>query len=130
MPGAGDFGERTPHFLYKMVHGHTEWPPEFQRDAARLERVEFEGEAIVLAFATRRGREALQTVLRFEEQDGRIARIRAYGFCPDTMRAVGEALGVRVRTGIYRAPTPFPGGRWPDPDFPRSPDGKTGADAE
>ena len=114
----------VPHFLYKVVHGHREWPPEFQRDSARLERVEFEGEPIVLAFATRRGREALQSVMRFEEQDGRIARIRSYGFCPETMRAVGEALGVRVRTGIYRAPTPAPGTPWPDPDLPPSNDPK------
>jgi RNA polymerase sigma-70 factor, ECF subfamily len=124
-PAAG-----TPHFLYKVVHGHAEWPAEFQRDAARLERVEFEGEPIVLAFATRRGREALYAVMRFEEHDGRIARIRSYGFCPDTVRAVGEMLGVRVRTGIYRAPTPAPGARWPDPDFPQSHDGKTEPDAK
>src|SRR6202158_668164 len=97
------------HFIHKVVHGHHEWPAEFQRDAARLERVEFEGEPIVLAFATRRGREALQSVFRFEEQHGRIARVRSYGFCPDTIRAIGEALGVPVRTGIYRAPTPAPG---------------------
>jgi len=51
--------------------------------------------------------------MRCEEDDGKIARIRAYGFCPETMHAVGEALGVRVRTGIYRAPTPAPGTEWP-----------------
>jgi hypothetical protein len=54
--------------------------------------------------------------MRVEEQDGRIARIRAYGFCPETTRAVAEALGVRVRTGIYRAPTPAPGADWLAPD--------------
>ena len=114
-----------PHFLYKVVHGHAEWPVEFQREAARLERVDFEGEPVVLAFATRRGREALQSIFRFEEHDGRIARIRSYGFCPETVRAVGEALGVHVRTGIYRAPTPAPGAHWPDSDFPQTDDPKT-----
>jgi RNA polymerase sigma-70 factor (ECF subfamily) len=108
--------EGVPRFLRAVVHGHPEWPAEFQRESSRLERALFEGEAILLAFATYRGREALQAVFRFEEADGRIARIRAYGFCPETMRAVGEALGVRVRTGIYRAPTPAPGARWPTPD--------------
>jgi hypothetical protein len=92
------------------VNGHPEWPAEFQRDSGRIERVEFEGEPIVLAFRTRQGREALESVFRFDEQDGRIARIRSYGFCPETIRAIGEAFGVRVRTGIYRAPTPAPGG--------------------
>lgn len=41
--------------------------------------------------ATRKGREALEVVFRIEEDDGRIARLRAYGFCPETIRAVGEA---------------------------------------
>jgi hypothetical protein len=38
-----------------------------------------------------------------------IARLRGYAFCPETMRAVGERLGLRVRTGLYRYPTPAPG---------------------
>jgi hypothetical protein len=86
------------------------------------ERADFEGEPILLWFVTRRGREALEVVFRFEEEGGRIARLRAYSFCPETMRAVGEALGTRVRTGLYRAPTPAPGAYWPAPDAsPRSP---------
>jgi hypothetical protein len=28
------------------------------------------------------------------------------------MRAAGEVLGVRVRTGLYRYPTPAPGALW------------------
>jgi len=112
-----DPSEGVPRFLYKVIHGHDEWPPQTRPDAVRIERVAFEDEPIVLLFATRWGSEALEVVFRFEEQDGRIARIRVYGFCPDTIRAVGEALGVRVLTGIYRAPTPAPGAHWPDPDF-------------
>jgi RNA polymerase sigma-70 factor (ECF subfamily) len=108
----------VPEFLHKVVHGHAEWPAVFEPDAKRLERVELGGEPIVLSLATRRGREALEVVFRFEEADGRIARIRAYGFCPDTIRAVGEALGLPVRTGLYRAPTPAPGARWPEPGTP------------
>src|SRR5437016_1926863 len=120
--GRGHPSEGTPEFLYKVVHGHDEWPPQTRPDSVRIERVDFEGEPIVLLFATRWGSEALEVIFRFEEQEGRIARIRAYGFCPETIRAVGEALGVRVLTGIYRAPTPAPGASWPDPDFPRSKD--------
>jgi hypothetical protein len=85
----------------------------------RIQRTEVEGEPIVLAFATYHGHEALQSVMRFEEQAGRIARIRSYGFCPETIRAIGEMLGLRVRTGIYRAPTPAPGAGWPEPSSPR-----------
>jgi RNA polymerase sigma-70 factor (ECF subfamily) len=109
----------VPHFLYKVVHGHEEWPPQTRPDSVRMERVEFEGEPIVLSFATRWGSEALEVVFRFEEQDGRLVRIRAYGFCPETVTAVGDALGVPVRTGLYRAPTPAPGAGWPEPDVTR-----------
>ena len=109
-PSAG-----VPGFLDKVVHGHREWPPQFQFANRRVERIEFGGEPVLLFFVSRGGRESLQNVMRFEEQDGRIARIRSYAFCPDTIRAIGETLGVRVFTGIYRAPTPAPGAPWPDP---------------
>jgi RNA polymerase sigma-70 factor (ECF subfamily) len=100
--GLGEDG--VLRFLRAVVHGHPEWPPEFQTEASRLERAELDGEPVVLGFATRRGREALESVFRFEEREERIARIRSYAFCPETMRAVGDALGLRVRTGLYRAP--------------------------
>ena len=115
--GVGNATEGTAAFLGKVVHGHEEWPPQTWPDSERLERVEFEGEPIRLKFATRWGSEALEVVLRLEEQDGRIARIRAYGFCPETVAAVGDALGLSVRTGLYRAPTPAPGATWPDPQL-------------
>src|SRR5262249_6865012 len=107
--------EGTRHFLHKVVHGHDEWPPQTRPDSMRIERGELEGEPILLSFSTRWGSEALEVVFRFEEQDGRIARLRAYGFCPEAIRAVGETRGVRVRTGLYRPPTPAPGASWPDP---------------
>lgn len=69
-----------------------------------MERREYHGEPIVLYLVTRRGRESLMSVMRFEEREGRIARIRSYGFCPDTIRALGEELGLPVYTGLYRAP--------------------------
>jgi RNA polymerase sigma-70 factor (ECF subfamily) len=103
----------VPAFLRAVVHGHPEWPSEFQLPRGRLQRLMFEGEPVILStILTRRGNEALTSVFRFEEESGRIARIRSYAFCPDTMRAVGEILGMRVLTGIYRAPTPAPGARW------------------
>src|SRR3989442_1540423 len=41
-------------------------------------------------------------------------RLRGYAFCPDTMRAIGAELGLKVRTGLYRFPTPEPGKLWAD----------------
>lgn len=100
-------------FFEKVVHGHAEWPARYRPDAVRLQRAEVEGEPVLLSLATRRGREALEVVFRFEEEGGRIRRLRAYGFCPETIGAVGEQLGLPVLTGIYRAPTPAPGENWP-----------------
>ena len=115
-----EYGRESFHdennFLYKALHGHAEWPAEFQPDSVRIERGELEGEPVVLCFATRRGREALEQVLRIDEVNGRIARLRGYAFCPETMREIGEILGLRVRTGLYRVPTPAPGEDWPDPE--------------
>jgi len=104
---------RKPGWFDGLVHGHPEWPPQFAYESARLERHVFHGEPLALGFATRRGREALESIIRLAEKDGRIARIRAYAFCPETMRAVGEDIGLRVRTGLYRFPTPEPGKLWP-----------------
>jgi RNA polymerase sigma-70 factor (ECF subfamily) len=99
-------------FLYKAVHGHPEWPAALQPEAVRLAGGVVEGVPLVLCFATRRGREALEQALRFDEGDGRIARLRGYAFCPETMREIGAALGLPVRTGLYRFPTPAPGRYW------------------
>jgi RNA polymerase sigma-70 factor (ECF subfamily) len=100
---------RADGWFQRAVFGHPEWPAELQYTSARLERAELDGEPILLGFTTRRGREALEQVLRIEEVDGRIARLRGYAFCPETMREVGARLGLPVRTGLYRYPTPEPG---------------------
>ena len=47
--------------------------------------------------------------MRIDERDGRIALLRGYAFCPETMRAIGSEAGLRVRTGLYRYPTQAPG---------------------
>jgi hypothetical protein len=106
---------REDGWFHRAVFGHPEWPAELQYTGSRLERVEFEGEPILLGFTTRRGREALEQVLRIEEVEGRIARLRGYAFCPETMREVGAALGQRVRTGLYRYPTAAPGRAYSEP---------------
>ncbi len=91
------------------VLGHATWPKEYQFESRRLERRELDGEWLILGMVTRHGREALEQVIRLDEHDGRIARLRGYAFCPETMREVGERLGLRVRAGLYRYPTRSPG---------------------
>ena len=68
------------------------------------QRAEFEGEPVLLSFITLQGKEGLTNLYRIEEEEGGIARLRAYGFCPETIRAIGEALGLHVYTGLYRPP--------------------------
>jgi RNA polymerase sigma-70 factor (ECF subfamily) len=102
-------------WFHRAVYGHPEWPAEFHYEAARLERRLYEGEPVALGLVVRRGREALEQVLRIEEREGGIARLRGYSFCPETMREIGAALGLRVRTGLYRYPTPAPGQIWRAP---------------
>jgi hypothetical protein len=74
-----------------------------------MQLAEVAGEPVALGFVTRRGREALEQAMRIDGQGGAIARLRGYAFCPETMRAIGEELGLRVRTGLYRYPTAAPG---------------------
>jgi RNA polymerase sigma-70 factor (ECF subfamily) len=102
-------------WLRGALDGHPEWPAEYAFESQRLERTELDGESVALYFRTRRGREALEQVLRFEEAEGGVARIRDYAFCPETLREIGARLGLHVRTGLYRYPTPAPGEPWPRP---------------
>lgn len=96
------------------IGGHPEWPPALRFESQRAERSEVEGEPIVLVFRTRGGEEALESVVRLEEEDGRVARVRVYTFCPDTVREIASVLGLDVRTGSYRYPTPAPGKSYRD----------------
>jgi RNA polymerase sigma-70 factor (ECF subfamily) len=111
--------EGMQRYFHAVVHGHKEWPPEFVPETRRLERTEIDGEWMALWIVGRDGREALGSIFRFEEEEGQIARIRSYAFCPETVRSVAEDLGMLAWTGIYRAPTPAPGEEWPAPVHPR-----------
>ena len=106
--GSENFRTRESWF-HAALHGHSEWPAEMQYEATRMQVALVAGEPVALGFVTRRGREALEQVMRIDEGEGRIARLRGYAFCPETVRAVGAELGLRVRTGAYRYPTPAPG---------------------
>ncbi len=97
--------------------GHPEWPANWHHESQRAERVLYQGEPIVVLFRTRRERgEAMEAVFRLEEEEGLVSHLRSYGFCPETVRAVAEELGLPVLTGVYRAPTPAPGRYYGEPD--------------
>jgi len=64
----------------------------------------YDGEPIVLGFRTLDGVVGLNEIHRIEESEGRIARVRCYCFCPDTLRAVADRLGVPALRRPYRSP--------------------------
>jgi RNA polymerase sigma-70 factor (ECF subfamily) len=107
-------GEKS--WFVNSLGGHPEWPVEFHFEAQRAQCAELEGERIVLVFRTRAGEEALEAVVRLEEEEGRVRRLRTYSFCPETVRAVASELGFTARTGLYRYPTPAPGRSYRDED--------------
>lgn len=98
--------------LKACVHGHPEWPAEFQRDSARLQIVEHQGEPVMLSIITRNARESLGSIFRLDVADGKITRFRSYGFCPETVHEVAQAAGLHAPKAAYRAPTPAPGRDW------------------
>jgi RNA polymerase sigma-70 factor (ECF subfamily) len=96
--------EREGSFLWQSVHVHPELPPEVRPKRWRPERHVLDGEPLVLSFGEHEGREVLMGITRLEEEEGRIARLRAYILTPETVREVGERVGVPVLTGLYRLP--------------------------
>jgi RNA polymerase sigma-70 factor (ECF subfamily) len=64
----------------------------------------FEGEPLILHLRKVESHQVLEEVWRIEEQDGEIARIRDYCYCPETLREIGAESGLDVVTHGYRNP--------------------------
>ena len=67
----------------------------------RAEVIELDGEPLVVLWGRpsdeETASEAIQDVLRIDGADGKIARLRWYFFCPETITEVAERLGVPAR---------------------------------
>jgi len=96
--------EREGSFLWQSVNVHPELPADVRPKKWRNERAIYEGEPLVLSFGPVGDGERLMGLTRLEQSDGKIARLRAYIFTPETIRVVGKALGRPVMTGLYRFP--------------------------
>lgn len=94
-------------WLWQSVHVHPDLPEDMRPNPWENELVEFEGEPMMLSFTNDPGVRSLVSVARFEEKEGRIARIRPYYFCPESIREVARRLGYEVYTGLYRFPAPI-----------------------
>jgi len=68
---------------------------------ARLEAGLYRGEPVVLFF-NEAGR--LYDLVRLERDDGMVSRITNYCYCPDTLKVVGEELGLEASTMGYHQP--------------------------
>jgi len=97
--------ERKGSWLWQSVNVHPDLPKEMRPPKWVNEIVAFRGETIVLGFMPPSHGHALQGITRFEEEDGKIARIRSYCFSPETAAEVANELGLKVGWIPYRFPT-------------------------
>ncbi len=97
-----------------FAHAHMEFPKQYAALARAMafgtdphwRSCDYRGERIVLGFRTLDGTVGLNEIHRLDVADGKIVRIRCYCFCPDTLAAVGEALGLPAHRRPYRSPDP------------------------
>jgi RNA polymerase sigma-70 factor, ECF subfamily len=91
VPGVG--GERGRNMIWiRASLSH----PRF-----RSEPLLYHGEWIVITWDEQGSDRVLAGVNRFEEQDGAIARIREYAYCPDVINEVAAELGVKAAARKY-----------------------------
>jgi RNA polymerase sigma-70 factor, ECF subfamily len=67
----------------------------------RLEAAVYRGENVILAFHEGEG---LYDVMRLQEANGLVSHLTNYCFTPDTLRVIGEELGVPVAPWGYHQP--------------------------
>ena len=99
VPGVG--GERGKKVIWASVP---------QPETVRAEPVMYKGEWMAVFWIGEGSDRALGCVDRFEEEDGYIARIITYYYCPDTLKEIAAELGVRAlpqgasQGGYHQAP--------------------------
>jgi RNA polymerase sigma-70 factor (ECF subfamily) len=72
------------------------------KDTFRAELREYKGEPIVLFWTKDAGQEVVSSILKLDERDGAVSRLRHYFFCPEVLAEVCEELGAPVKTNGYR----------------------------
>ena len=98
--------ESFDHSRMFFEHAHMVFPALGFGENPWWKLAEYDGEPVVLGFRTLNGVEGLNEVHRIEASDGRITRVRCYCFCPDTLKAVAEDLGIAALQRPYRSPSP------------------------
>jgi RNA polymerase sigma-70 factor (ECF subfamily) len=80
------------------------WVTSSLQEGLRAEAREYLGEWIVLNVRDGAAGPELCGMTRFEEVEGRIARIRSYGYCPETLACVAAELGLATHARRYHQP--------------------------
>lgn len=105
--GRAAIRDSSLRFTLEVLHLGGRRPIPLAKDEPFAEHRAFQGEAIVILWYAPRAGEptrVVRDVLRFEELEDRIARLRYYYFCPETLAEVTGALGVPLVTNGYRYP--------------------------
>ena len=72
---------------------------------AQWEIADFRGEPVVLVLYPHEGKRVVGSVMRIEEREGAIARVRVYALCPDVIAEVASELGREASpVRFYRFP--------------------------
>jgi len=103
--GRAEF-ERKGSWLWQAVHVHPDLPPEVRPPKFINERAILNGEPMMLGFMVHDHSKLLMAVARFEEDSGRIAKVRSYNFSPEVLKEVAAALNLAAGYVPYRFPTP------------------------
>jgi len=92
-------------WLERCLFGHPDWPGDYNDYTAQeAKSVLFEGEPVVQLWRTRPDGQTFEEIWRFEEEEGRVSRIRDYCFCPETLKVFSEHFNVPLHTYGYRPP--------------------------
>jgi len=101
--GVGVEHHEKEGWIHGCMYHHIGWREESGEPfPLQLEIQEIDGEPVVLVMRDWGEGSALEEVWRFEEEDGRIARVRDYGFSPDLVSHVADILRLPFRPVAYR----------------------------
>jgi RNA polymerase sigma-70 factor, ECF subfamily len=91
-------------WLWHAVNVHPDLPSDLRPPKYVNEGAILDDEPLMLGFMALPDAKFLMAVARFEEAEGKIARIRSYNFNPEVLKEVAERLGLVAGQAPYRFP--------------------------
>ena len=96
--------QKKGSWLWHAVNVHPDMPPNLRPPKYTNERAIFDGKPLMLGFMVLPDAKFQMAVARFEEVDGKIARIRSYNFNPEVLKEIAGNLGLVEGQVPYRFP--------------------------